>query len=149
VCPILSLSQLQLLIGCCTAFAQPDALKGSLVETLQEVSWLVVVRARGTSRYPPSSIAGPPDLFFGVPRVWEKIEEKMRAVGAANTGAAGMILRLMRSTVASRLPRSALSGMKKAIGEWAKRVGAAGSEAKLKGHGTPLLWPVANTIVRC
>ena len=28
-----------------------------------------------------------PDLFLGVPRVWEKIEEKMRAVGAANTGA--------------------------------------------------------------
>ncbi|NWX38237.1 ACBG2 ligase, partial [Notiomystis cincta] len=41
-------------------FAQPDALKGSLVETLQEVR---------------------PTAFLGVPRVWEKIEEKMKSVG--------------------------------------------------------------------
>lgn len=42
-------------------FAEPDALKGSLVNTLKEVR---------------------PTCFLGVPRVWEKIEEKMKAVGA-------------------------------------------------------------------
>lgn len=42
-------------------FAQPDALKGSLGQTLKEVH---------------------PVGFFGVPRVWEKIEEKMKEVGA-------------------------------------------------------------------
>ncbi|NWT21288.1 ACBG2 ligase, partial [Vireo altiloquus] len=41
-------------------FAQPDALKGSLVDTLREVR---------------------PTAFLGVPRVWEKMEEKMKSVG--------------------------------------------------------------------
>jgi len=45
-----------------TTFARPDALQGSLVETLKEVR---------------------PTLFFSVPRVWEKIEEKMKALGAS------------------------------------------------------------------
>uniref|UniRef100_A0A669EWU2 long-chain-fatty-acid--CoA ligase n=1 Tax=Oreochromis niloticus TaxID=8128 RepID=A0A669EWU2_ORENI len=42
-------------------FADPDALKGSLVNTLKEVR---------------------PTCFLGVPRVWEKIEEKMKATAA-------------------------------------------------------------------
>jgi long-chain-fatty-acid--CoA ligase ACSBG len=67
-----------LVIGGCVSFARPDALKGSLVETLNAVR---------------------PTVFLGVPRVWEKIEEKMRAVGAANTGVI------------------------KRIGDWAKGVG--------------------------
>lgn len=46
-------------------FAQPDALKGSLVETLREVR---------------------PTIFLGVPRVWEKIMEKMQSIGAKTTG---------------------------------------------------------------
>eukprot|EP00004_Rigifila_ramosa_P017001 TRINITY_DN408_c0_g1_i1.p1 TRINITY_DN408_c0_g1~~TRINITY_DN408_c0_g1_i1.p1 ORF type:complete len:702 (+),score=155.52 TRINITY_DN408_c0_g1_i1:181-2106(+) len=45
-------------------FAKPDALKGSLLATLQ--------RAR-------------PTVFFGVPRVWEKFHEAMKARGAAGS----------------------------------------------------------------
>jgi len=39
-------------------FAKPDALSGSLVDTLKQVN---------------------PTAFFGVPRVYEKIEDKIRA----------------------------------------------------------------------
>ncbi|CAI5710147.1 unnamed protein product [Peronospora destructor] len=46
-------------------FAQPDALKGSLGVTLKEVR---------------------PTFFFGVPRVWEKIAEKMWSISAQTTG---------------------------------------------------------------
>lgn len=56
-------------------FAQPDALKGTLVNTLSECR---------------------PTLFFGVPRVWEKIEEKMRAVATEKyKGVVGGILYLV------------------------------------------------------
>ena len=84
------------------SFAQPDALRGSLVSTLQEVR---------------------PTLFFGVPRVWEKIEEKMRAVGASN------------------------GAIKQALGSWAKSVGLAASWARLKGESLPWTYPIANYIV--
>ncbi|OQS07058.1 long-chain-fatty-acid-CoA ligase [Thraustotheca clavata] len=46
-------------------FAQPDALKGSLGTTLKEVR---------------------PSFFFAVPRVWEKMMEKMLSVSASTTG---------------------------------------------------------------
>uniref|UniRef100_A0A3B4G5A1 long-chain-fatty-acid--CoA ligase n=2 Tax=Haplochromini TaxID=319058 RepID=A0A3B4G5A1_9CICH len=51
-------------IGGVTYFAQPDALKGSLVDTLKEAR---------------------PTAFMGVPRVWEKMQEKMKAVGAKSS----------------------------------------------------------------
>lgn len=44
-------------------FAEPSALQGSLVDTLKEIR---------------------PSFFFSVPRVWEKIEEKMKAIAAEN-----------------------------------------------------------------
>jgi len=47
-------------------FARPDALKGSLKDTLNAVR---------------------PTVFFGVPRVWEKFAEALQAVGAKTTGA--------------------------------------------------------------
>lgn len=69
-------------------FADKDALKGSLVKTL------LVAR---------------PTRFLGVPRVWEKIQENMMAVGAQN----GYI--------------------KKQIAAWAKEQGLANYYAKING----------------
>ena len=54
-----------LVTGMAIWFAQPDALKGSLGETLRHVR---------------------PTLFLGVPRVWEKMQEKMLSIGAGITG---------------------------------------------------------------
>ncbi|XP_061093922.1 long-chain-fatty-acid--CoA ligase ACSBG2 isoform X1 [Conger conger] len=51
-------------VGGVTYFAQPDALKGSLANTLREVR---------------------PTAFMGVPRVWEKMQEKMKSVGAKSS----------------------------------------------------------------
>uniref|UniRef100_A0A667XS11 long-chain-fatty-acid--CoA ligase n=1 Tax=Myripristis murdjan TaxID=586833 RepID=A0A667XS11_9TELE len=61
-----------------THFAEPDALKGSLGTTLKEVR---------------------PTSFLGVPRVWEKMQEKMKAVGAK------------------------ASPMRKRVADWAKSIG--------------------------
>lgn len=52
-------------LGCTLTFARPDALKGTLTQTLQDVR---------------------PTLLFGVPRVWEKIQEKMLEIGRSVTG---------------------------------------------------------------
>lgn len=54
-----------LITGSHIFFADPTALTGSLVQTLQEVR---------------------PQGFFSVPRVWEKIYEKMMEVAKSNTG---------------------------------------------------------------
>jgi len=51
--------------GCQIWFARPDALKGSLGATLKDVR---------------------PTIFFGVPRVWEKIYDKMQEVAKSSTG---------------------------------------------------------------
>lgn len=83
-------------------FAAPDALKGSLVNTLKEVR---------------------PTHFLGVPRVWERIEEKMRATGAQ------------------------VSGVKKTIATWAKAKGLEGNYKIENGQSTPWGWWLANHIV--
>ena len=51
-------------------FADDKALQGTLVNTLKEVR---------------------PTRFLGVPRVWEKIEEKMREIAKQNSGVKKMI----------------------------------------------------------
>lgn len=51
--------------GAQCSFAEPDALKGSLGATLKAVR---------------------PTVFFGVPRVWEKIYDKLQEVAKASTG---------------------------------------------------------------
>lgn len=90
-------------VGGCTYFAGPDALKGTLTITTKEVK---------------------PTIFFGVPRVWEKIEEKMRAVGRAN------------------------SALKQAIGSWAKGLGSDKTERAQYGGdgGAPMGFGCANAI---
>eukprot|EP00002_Diphylleia_rotans_P036737 TRINITY_DN813_c0_g1_i3.p1 TRINITY_DN813_c0_g1~~TRINITY_DN813_c0_g1_i3.p1 ORF type:complete len:553 (-),score=116.86 TRINITY_DN813_c0_g1_i3:345-2003(-) len=61
---------LPLFIGGHVSFATPDALKGALVNSLKEVR---------------------PTAFFGVPRVWEKVESALKAAGATRTGVSKMI----------------------------------------------------------
>lgn len=91
-------------LGCKLYFAQPDALKGSLTTTLKDAK---------------------PTFFFGVPRVWEKIQEKMAAMGRQTTG------------------------FKKTISTWAKNLGTAKNEMAQFGHGggAPCGYGLANAIV--
>ena len=72
-------------------FGEPDALKGSLGTTLKEVR---------------------PTIFFGVPRVWEKIYEKLQEVARSS------------------------KGLKKALSTWAKKQAARHWEAAEYGSTT-------------
>jgi len=84
-------------------FANRDALKGTLVATLKEAN---------------------PTVFFGVPRVWEKVREKMVQVGKANTG------------------------FKRAVGMWAKKTGLDYNKAKIGGRkGGSLSFKIADKMV--
>lgn len=83
-------------------FAKPDALKGSLSETLKEVR---------------------PTMILAVPRVWEKIMEKLQEVGRNTTG------------------------VKKRISTWAKGVGLRGQMNIEKGLPPPFGWTIANAVV--
>ena len=93
-----------LTLGGATYFAQPDALKGSLTVTMKDVK---------------------PTFFFGVPRVWEKIQEKMVQMG--------------RET----------KGLIKVLSTWAKSVGAEHSRLGQYGNGggAPCTYSCANALV--
>lgn len=89
-------------------FAQPDALRGSLVETLKEVR---------------------PSIFFGVPRVWEKIYMKMQEVAKS------------------------ITGVKKTISTWSKSQAAAYHTSRQfqslsSACSGPILYPIASAVLR-
>jgi long-chain-fatty-acid--CoA ligase ACSBG len=89
--------------GCTVHFADKMALQGTLLKTLVEAK---------------------PTLFFGVPRVYEKIQEKMSEVGKAN------------------------SGLKKKVAEWAKASSFEHHEAQMAGlPGNSLSYRVAKKVV--
>ncbi|XP_047448977.1 long-chain-fatty-acid--CoA ligase ACSBG2-like [Mugil cephalus] len=86
-----------------TYFAEPDALKGSLVDTLKEAR---------------------PTCFLGVPRVWEKMQEKMKAVGAK------------------------ASPLRKRVADWAKAIGLQYSYSAMNGENVvPWGFTLANNLV--
>ena len=64
-----------------------------------------------------------PHYFLGVPRVWEKIQERIMAAGAANPP------------------------MKKKIAAWARRIGLVAGYADQQHVAKPLLYPLANALV--
>mmetsp|Transcript_5720 Transcript_5720/g.13657 ORF Transcript_5720/g.13657 Transcript_5720/m.13657 type:complete len:722 (+) Transcript_5720:98-2263(+) len=88
--------------GMAVFFAAPDALRGTLMDTVREVR---------------------PTFFFAPPRIWEKIEEKMKAIGAQSTG------------------------LRKRLAEWAKAVGSRGTNALLEGDKVPFGFSIAERLV--
>ena len=87
---------------CEVFFARPDALQGTLVETLQ---W-----AR-------------PTIFFAVPRVWEKFEERMKEAAAQ------------------------ASGLVKNMALWAKGKGWDNTLAQMNHTDPPFLFGLANYLI--
>lgn len=100
--PLISCSERN--INATVWFARPDALKGTLSKTL------------GAAR---------PTVFFGVPRVWEKIQEGMIAAGKAT------------------------KGLKLKLVQWAKDKGALGTESgQVDGDGQlPPFYGLADKLV--
>jgi long-subunit acyl-CoA synthetase (AMP-forming) len=64
-----------------------------------------------------------PTFFFGVPRVWEKIQAGVQAAGAQ------------------------ASPLRRRVAAWARGVGLAGGYAEQQGRRKPLLWGVARRLV--
>ncbi|XP_078054539.1 long-chain-fatty-acid--CoA ligase ACSBG2 isoform X1 [Mustelus asterias] len=94
---------LSIKFGGTTYFAQPDALKGSLVTTMKEVR---------------------PTAFMGVPRVWEKMQEKMKTVGAKS------------------------STLRRKVASWAKDVGLKNNLNRMNGNmAVSLDFRLANKLV--
>ena len=83
-------------------FARPDALSGSLVETLRKVK---------------------PTIFFGVPRIFEKFEEKIK------------------------LAVESSSMLKRKIIKWAQKIGHKTVESRFKGEKPGVLFSLANYLV--
>lgn len=89
--------------GATTYFADPDALKGSLVTTMKEVQ---------------------PTGFLGVPRVWEKMQEKMKATSAK------------------------ASVLKRKVAQWARGVGLQASYNLMNStNSVPWGFTLANNLV--
>lgn len=85
----------------CIYFARPDALQGTLVETLRKVK---------------------PTLFKAVPRVFEKIEERMKEDIAKFTG------------------------VSKRIASWARGIGSEATMSLLQGKSMPLGFSLAKSL---
>lgn len=83
-------------------FARPDALQGSLVDTLKRVR---------------------PTHFYAVPRVWEKIQERMLGL------------------------RRGMGRITLAISDWAKATGAAACDAEDRGERMPFGTGIAERLV--
>lgn len=89
--------------GATVWFADDKALQGSLIHTLKEVR---------------------PTRFFGVPRVYEKIQEKLLDIGKQN------------------------KGIKKAVADWAKRAAAEHHEEQMAGRqGNSLSYRLAKFLI--
>ncbi|KAL5267519.1 hypothetical protein ACHWQZ_G004525 [Mnemiopsis leidyi] len=88
--------------GATVWFAKPDALKGTLVDTLQEVR---------------------PTMFLGVPRVWEKIQDKVE------------------------MQINEMKGFKRALTKWAQRIGTDVGEAKQNSTELPRGYWMADRLV--
>ena len=103
-------------------FANRDALKGTLVATLKEAL---------------------PTVFFGVPRVWEKVQEKMIQVMKKHS------CKRKRQKFKARVQvGKANTGFKKAFGSWAKKTGLEYNKAKLGGrNGAKLSFKIADKMV--
>ncbi|XP_044900477.1 long-chain-fatty-acid--CoA ligase ACSBG2 isoform X4 [Felis catus] len=92
-------------IGASTYFAQPDALKGTLIDTLQEVK---------------------PTAFLGVPRIWEKMQERIKETGAK------------------------FSSLRKKVFSWGRVIGFKINTKGMLGHrthDTPISYRVSEALV--
>lgn len=84
--------------NCTLWFAQPTALKGTLVNTLT---------------------ASRPTAFFGVPRVWEKIAEKMKSKGKNNKGLKLKLINWAKSVGLTTFQNRAVGGNNQYAGGYA------------------------------
>jgi long-chain-fatty-acid--CoA ligase ACSBG len=91
--------------GACVYFAQPDVLKGTLTDSLKDMR---------------------PTVFFGVPRVWEKVNEGLAKIGRTVTG------------------------LKKVVSGFAKGMAAEKNKnAQFGGsQSTPLLWCIGSSVTK-
>ena len=83
-------------------FARPDALQGTLVETLQYAK---------------------PTMFLAVPRVWEKMEEKLKEIGA------------QAPTILQK------------VSTWAKGKGTLNSKARMQNKDHPFGYSLAHFLI--